>query len=441
MGLTMTAARFARSVTTGLALMTLGVSLSAREMTLADAFARAPEANYTLLLQTEAVTASEARQSRSRADLLPSIDLSVTQARAQSPSIGGFANKIPGLPERTFDDRFDALLRASFSLFDANRWADFGVARFETRIARLQVEDAAQEVLAGIAEAYLGLQREQAQIAVREAAIARDKVLLDTAQQRLEAGAGTPLDATRAEVRLAGNELALVRQQAALTESRLTFQRLLNLPLGEDLTLVEVPLSEVSPAAASVGLVTQIMEARPDAQIAQMTLERNELARRATRYERLPDLELSGSWGYAAEAWGDDAQEQWSIQLGLTAPIFEGFRIAANQREAESAVRSQELVIDELRLTVETDYRVAVVNLESRWQEVAVARRQAALAAQELELEETRFREGVGDNNLVVDAQANLAEAEAAVVDAVFQYQRARLTLNRVQGDVRAFLR
>ena len=450
----MTFTRLIQVATTGLGLcggleaQTPGADLPpmTEAMTLAEAFALAPQANFNLLRQQENVAAREAQQTRARADLLPEFDLSVSQARQRVPNIGALEDvEIPGFGTLSFadsnvTDRFDALVRGSLSLFDANRWADFSLARFETRIARLQVDDAAQDVLQGIAEAFLAHQREVAQLAVVEAAIARSRVLLETAQQRFAAGAGTVLDVTRAEVQLAGDELSRLRQDATVIESALTFEQLLNLPLDGELALAPVALVETNPAPASPGLIAQLMERRPDALVAQKTLERNDLARRAARWERLPDLTLSGTWGYASEAWADDPQEQWSIQLGLEAPLFDGFRIAANRREAESAVRDARLVLAELRLDVEADYRIAVVNLRARWQEVQVADQQVRLAAQELELEENRFAEGIGDNNLVVDAQANLAAAEGALVDAEFQYQLTRLTLARVRGAVREFL-
>jgi outer membrane protein TolC len=58
------------------------------------------------------------------------------------------------------------------------------------------------------------------------------------------------------------------------------------------------------------------------------------------------------------------------------------------------------------------------------------------LAEQELSDERERFKAGVDDNLPVVDAEASLAGAEAQTVQAMFQYNVAKLGLARNTGVV-----
>ena len=62
------------------------------------------------------------------------------------------------------------------------------------------------------------------------------------------------------------------------------------------------------------------------------------------------------------------------------------------------------------------------------------------LAEQELELAERRFQQGVADNRELVEAQNRLATASDNVVEAAYNYQRGRVELNRVLGQVSAVL-
>jgi outer membrane protein TolC len=108
---------------------------------------------------------------------------------------------------------------------------------------------------------------------------------------------------------------------------------------------------------------------------------------------------------------------------------------------AASALRQRELEVDDLSDRIEADYRLALQTVQSGARQVEVARRAVALNEREFELARIRFEEGVADNSDVVTAQAALADAEDARVEAEFQYLQARISLARIEGDVRSLVR
>ena len=67
---------------------------------------------------------------------------------------------------------------------------------------------------------------------------------------------------------------------------------------------------------------------------------------------------------------------------------------------------------------------------------VKVAQSNVELAQQELSDERDRFTAGVDDNLPVVDAEAALAGAQAQLVQALYQYNTAKLQLARATGIV-----
>jgi len=257
-----------------------------------------------------------------------------------------------------------------------------------------------------------------------------------------EAGVATALDVTRAEVRLATNELARLQQETLLLSSALQLKRVLNIGLGDEIIIRDEPLGlEVVRIEFSPARFAGILNQRADYRQAAAEVEREDLALRASRRERLPSLNLSGEWGYASESWTDDMKEQWAVSLGLSMPVFEGFRIDSQTRIAASALRQRELELKDLAGQIEADYRLALQSLQSGARQVEVARRAVSLNEREFELARIRFEEGVADNSDVVTAQAALAGAEDALVEAEFQYLQARISLARIEGDVRTILR
>jgi outer membrane protein TolC len=401
---------------------------------LAQTLARAQEANFELLIAGETLTSTRQAVQRVRAGLLPSVSLDASQVRSAQPSVGGGAVTRSG-------NRFDALLRARLALLDLNAIADYQIAKYNVEIAEARLDDTVQDVLQLIAVAYFQHLRERARLEVIDASLARDRVLLAVARNQFEGGVATPLDVTRAEVRLAVNELARLQQETVVMESALQFKRTLNLPLAAELALQPVPIPAALPLAdGSASGFAAALKQRADYRIAIDALERNRYARRATTWERLPSVELSGNWGYAGEMFDETKQEQWRIGIGLSMPLFDGFRIRANQLQADAAVRAQTYAVASIEQQIEAEYLFAVQDLRSRYAQVEVARKTVALNRREFELARNRFEEGVADNADVVTAQARLAEAEGELVNAEFAFHVSKIRFARVRGEVRDIL-
>lgn len=425
---------FAAVLSTG-ALPQSGWGQGTLNLTLEEALDRAPEANFEILIGEEALIRQQQAQRRARAELLPQISGEVSQQRSQS-----YFNLDEQLRGTSITNRFDALLRASFTIFDASTIADYRLERINTEIARLSLRSTVQDILQAIAETYFTHLRNVRREETIQADIERDQALLELARNRFNAGAATEIDVTRGEVALASNRLRLAQQETLVEQSALELKRSLNFDLGRELELHRTELQELGEVVYKPGELQAILDQRPEVVREVRTLERNKLARRAATLERLPSLDLTGTYGYAAETYEDDMEEVWSVGIGLNVPIFEGFRINANRREAASAVRQQETVVRQVETQVEANYRLVLSQLRSTRQQVEIARQQVSLAERELELARVRFEEGVADNSEVVEAQASVAQAADGLVEAEYQLHLARLALARVRGDVRSIL-
>ncbi len=433
--------RFHRSIPSILSILSISLPLSAApviELDLAGALTRAPQANFQILLGQEGVAAQQQAARIARSALLPTVRLEASQARAMSPIVDPFMRSIPGVPERTFGDRFDAVLRARLALLDTRAIDNNRLARLDLAATELQVDNLVQEVLQQIAIAWFTHWRNQQRLAVVDAALERDRLLLKVATDQQQAGVATALDVTRAEVRMAGSELARLQQETAVLESALALKRILNFPLDAELRLVGDGLPPAGgPERFAPADFQRILDRRADYRQLETELDRAALAYRASRRDRLPSLQVGGEWGYAAESWSDDMHEQWAVSIGLSLPVFEGFRLDAQQRLAAVEQRRKELELEDLRQRIESDYRLLLQTLESSRRQLEVARRARELNLKEFELARIRFEEGVADNSDVVSAQAALAQAEDAVVEAEYFHARTRILLARVSGEVR----
>lgn len=410
------------------------------DLDLRGAMERAPEANFQILLGQEGVATQEQATRAARGRLLPQVQLEASQSRSMTPVSG--LNAQFTTADQIHINNFDAVLRARLSLFDNATLDNWRISKLSLQATNWQLQNTVEEILRQIAAAYFAHWRNERRLEVIDANLERDRLLLRIARNQQQAGVATSLDVTRAEVRLATNDLARLQQETAVLDSALLLKRILNLPMGVDLVL---PREQSLPVPASlefsIGRFTDILEARPDYRALETQVERESLAVRSAGRERLPSVTLSGQYGYGASTLGDDLEEQWAVAVGVSMPIFEGFSIDADKQIAASALRQREIQLQDLENQIEADYRLALQQVTSTERQIEVARRARDLNQREYELERIRFEQGVADNSEVVNAQARLADAEDALVQAQFLFFLARASLARAEGDIRQLVR
>jgi outer membrane protein TolC len=163
-----------------------------------------------------------------------------------------------------------------------------------------------------------------------------------------------------------------------------------------------------------------------------------EAARRqviAVRAERLPTVGAfadAGATGRTApHLLGTYA---WGLQVSL--PVFDGFRRGARVEETIAQAEELDVRRRDLQTQAAVEVRGALLDLRGAREQLAAARERQSLAELEVAQARDRFRAGVAGNADVVTASVGLNAARTAYVDALTQYQTARVALARAQGAV-----
>jgi outer membrane protein len=276
---------------------------------------------------------------------------------------------------------------------------------------------------------------------VLDANIDRTQRLLTLAQNLFNGGVATQIDVTRADALVAQAQLARLQHQTTVVASELLLKRLLDLDLRQPLDLKDFVVRRVAAGEYAFGRERTTFELRADYLRAQKALEQAKLDLRTARFERLPVFSVTGEYGYASTEYNDSNQKTaWSAAASVSLPIFDGLRASADSRLARSRQRAQELQLRNLEQQIGAELRLATQDADSRNAQIVVAEKSLRLAEDEYRLAHNRFEAGAADNREVVDAQNQLAEASDGLVEAVFQYNLARVELARVKGDVRTIL-
>jgi outer membrane protein len=419
--------------------MILAMPLRAGEpvsLTLEQALGSVERVSVTVLLSREAAAQAFEVVNQQRAGVMPLVDASLQQRRSQGVSIATVV-VASGRPA----SRFDGLLSGNYPLLNMQRLSALRGAKTGAQAAEANYQAVVQDIMTSVAQSYFANLRNLRRLDVLDANIARARALLELARNQLAAGVATQIDVTRAEAQVAQAEQARLQQVTVLYQSELLLKRILDLQSGGQLKLADFQVRRADATLFTFSDEKTAFEKRADYLAARKTLEQTQIDVRSAKFERLPTLSLTGTYGYASANFDDNSkQEQWSAGVGLSVPVFDGLRNGANRRIALSRQRAQAARVHNLELQITSELRLALQDAGSRNAQITVAGKNLQLAQEELRLAQQRYRQGVADNREVVEAQNRLAIADDNFVEAVYQYNLSRVELARTRGDVRSVL-
>ena len=389
---------------------------------------------------------AEARVTQRRADLLPNFSLAAQQTGSTFNSAALFPLDFPSAPgQPPLLDRegsilgplnvFDARAHVSQTLLDAGAIARVRGAKTTVRATDADVTNAAESAGLLAANAYLAVLRADGVYIARFADSTLAAELLRIAEDQLRAGTGVALDVTRARSQLTGARTQLIVARNDRDRTRVELARAMGLPL---VTLVLVDSLGALPAAASTTEEAALADAlRGRSDLRSMSLQAQAAREQAAaiRNERLPTIGVFADQGQAYRLGRSSLPTyQWGLQFSL--PVFDGFRREGRTEEQLAMAQDYEMRERDLRIQVEADVRIALLNLTSSTQAVASARERLQLAEQEVSQARERFQAGVAGNADVITASLTLNTARTQYVDALTSYQAARVALARARGSI-----
>jgi outer membrane protein TolC len=405
-------------------------------LTLEQALRLTDSANVTVLLSREAAAQAVAVANQQRVGVLPNVALHAQQGRA---AVVNIVNNAPVLSPAA--NSYYGKLTGSFAVLNPQQFSAWRAARTGVAVAQLEAQATLQSMLATVSESYFAHLRNLRRIVVLDANVERAQKLLTLAQNLFNGGVATQIDVTRADALVAQAQLARLQHQTTVVASELLLKRLLDLDLRQPLDLKDFIVRRVAAGEYVFGRERTAFELRADYLRAQKALDQAKLDLRTARFGRLPIFSLTGEYGYASTEFNDSSQKTaWLAAASVSLPIFDGLRTSADSRLALSRQRAQELQLRNLEQQIGAELRLATQDADSRNAQIVVAEKSLRLAEDEYRLARNRFEAGAADNREVVDAQNQLAVASDGLVEAVYQYNLARVELARVKGDVRTIL-
>jgi outer membrane protein TolC len=443
-------------------------------LTLEQALGMALGRNRDLQVARLDLESAEGRVKEAWGSVFPTLDLTANYTRNLSVP----ANFLPRIifdpdanPNELIAVKFGAdnawnfQLRAEQPLFQASAFVGVGAAgRYEslqTEVVRGRTIDVITRVKLAYFEALLADEA----VRLSENTVKRVRKTLDETRKMFEAGLSSSYDVLRLEVELANLEPQLRRARNAVRASRRNLGVELNV---EQLDSVRVAgsLLDYDPQAAAVAdsekallirdgagaperdaqqAVSVAHERRSDLRQLELTeqLRRTEL--KVEQSEYLPKVTLFGTYSIAAQQNGspnffgaNGAERSFGRQVGIqvSMPLFSGLQRparTAQKRAAISAVQAQYALV---RDRAEAEVKSLVEQTDEARDRSAAQRLALRQAERGYEIARAQYREGIGSQLEITDAEVALRQSEFNYVEAVYDFLVAQARLDQAMGMV-----
>ena len=328
-----------------------------------------------------------------------------------------------------------AQLSASQELFDLPSYELYKGAKRETEVVDLDVLTGRGDLVLAVGSAYLQVLADQTNLTDAQAQERAAQTVFDQASQRRKAGVGTSLDELRAQVEYQQRQQVTIATDNQLAKDMIQLNRIMGLPAGQKIELTDTaPFTDLVEMDLDRAKETAYRHRKDLLSVqAQILVADREL--RAVRYQRLPTVAFNGYYGVLGETTG----LYHGVFLAEGTLKFPIFREAA-QRGEQDQISAQLTALhqreSDLRVAVDAQIRSSMLDVQSANQLAKVAQSNVGLAQQVLSDARERFTAGVDDNLPVVDALASLTSAQFQLVQALYQFNVAKLNLARNTGVI-----
>jgi outer membrane protein TolC len=294
-----------------------------------------------------------------------------------------------------------------------------------------------EEVVLAVKQAYYNYLQAKAVVKVREETVKGRELIVRQAQGFFEVGTRPRIDVARAESNLYNAQADLIAAENAVKVAWVTLKNAMGAPdlpeqpLAEELTITKFPISlERAREIAFVG--------RPELKdfAAQKRAQDQKIA--AARREHLPDIIFHADYGRQNTSRSGDTfplQTQWTVQLNLNIPIFNGFNTTNKVQETLHTYYSIKAQEEDKRQQVALEVEQSYLRLIEAQERIKATQAAERAAKENLALANGRYQVGVGSIIEVTDAQTLHTDAQTNHIRSLYDYKIAEAQLIKAMGS------
>ena len=373
-----------------------------------------------------------------RAPYYPQVDLSAGYHRWQRRAFLPSGLALPGgrTPELIGPlDDWNGGVASRVTLLDfGERRAALDAARARRAASEADAAATGADLRLGVQSAFYALAAAQDLQAVAAKNLARTETHLRMVETRRETGAVPQSDVIRLQAEVARARLDVIDAES---RGRIAAGQL-NTAMGRP---AETPVAITPPAdapAPPTGLaledaIDRALARRPELRAGEKRTEAARAAVQSARASRAPKVRADGSFGWRDTAWLPDTRE-WQAGVTVDLPVFDAGRRSRQIARTKAELAREEALFENRRLQTREEVWAAASELQRAWAAIGADDVTVRASEESLRVVRERYENGAAVVTDLLDTQTALAQAEAALAGARWQYLAARAAFDRATG-------
>ena len=357
------------------------------------------------------------------------------------PPFGDPSNPSDVIPAR-FGVSYSSGLSVTVSqmIFDGSFFVGLRAAKTLLDLTNKDLKKAEIDVVENVKKAYYGVLVNQQRIRLAEANLSRIDTLLKETTVLLEAGFVEKLDVSRVQVQRNNIYTQVQRSKTGLDISKQILKLQMGVPMEYEVTLAE-SLEELTPKEETLALLGEEGAERIELEqvTTQLTLVGLDLKNNMSQY--MPKIDFIGNArrsGAGNELDRVFNKSNWFgsslVGVSMSVPIFDGFGKAARIQKNRVQINQIENQRTYLKESFKNELYAAKANLRNDLKLLEVQEANMQLATEVYQIARIKYKEGVGSNLEVVEADAALIQAEINYLGAIYDGLISKINLEKALG-------
>jgi outer membrane protein TolC len=326
-------------------------------------------------------------------------------------------------------------------LFDGQVFVGLQARRTVLEFAQKQADVTTEMINVNVQKLYYQLVVGRQQMTSIDANIDRFQKLLDDTKKIYDQGFAEKLDVDKVSVQLNNLQTEKIKTQSQLDAGNAALKFLMNMP-QKDLLVLTDSITE-DKIKENVLADDYKYEDRKEFQLLTLNKKLNEYNIRRYKLSYLPTLAAFGSYQKNAQRNDFDFFKgggQWFttslVGLKLTVPIFDGFAKSSRVNQAKLQLQKTNNNIDNLKESIDNDVVQARLKITAALITVDNQKRNMQLAEKVYNSTKLKYDQGLGANQEIYTAQAELKVAQNNYYSALYDAIIAKIDFLKATGKL-----
>lgn len=316
-------------------------------------------------------------------------------------------------------------------------------AKLGEELADAQFADTEEMVIFLVARAYYDVLLAEATLKVDQKSLETTTAHRDNVKSMNQQGMASNYELLRAEVQVSNLKSLEIQSESNRKLARLNLLRVIGAPTENNSTEVELTdnLTYKAIETNEEQLLETAFKMRPDLKQAQLMVDIQRKSIKIAKADLRPTVSLFASAGeespsrkvFGAVDWGD----YWNAGVTISFPIFEAGRTRARVSQEKATLHQYQIALEDTEEKARYEIRQAILTLKDTEELINSQEQNVKQAEEGLRLAELGYRNGVNTQVEVMDAQTARDMARKNYLYALYQYNVARLMLNKATGVLR----